>query len=30
MIESLLPDKIVQVKIEVADDETRIISAELT
>jgi len=29
MIESLLPEKIVQVKIEVLDDETRAISAEL-
>ena len=30
MIESLLPDKIVQVKIEVSEDETRIITADLT
>lgn len=29
MIESLLPEKITQVKIEVLEDETRIISAEL-
>lgn len=29
MIESLLPDKIVQVKIEVLEDETRVISAKL-
>ena len=30
MIESILPDKIIQIKIEVLEDETRVISAQLS